>query len=449
MTALGLSNTIPEEPSELELSDSVQLQNAGRIASKSAIDLVGLNEDEVFDVTAEGEKAFGAFSNPQQFPTPLDSGFSFQITLLPSRCLMISNLSPLLSDDRLRLLFQNFGEVQFMRTEYKLQGILQVAYYDIRSSAIAKDQLSGVQMSGQCLNVQFVAAPGSVGSFSEGTLLVFNIDPLMDSNQVAASFLPYGEVRRVHPVPEKDDYRVIEFYDIRHSNAAMNALNSAARSKDLSSMESLTRMKQTLSLHNLTMGSNPGPESEEDQSSRSWDESAQATQQMENYIGLEGSMGQGFHAGMTKSMSFGSGLCDQQTTGFEGGLGTTIQSPKSIKGAVQLTPQLAEGLKLSDSASSLGPISPGMTSLANQTKTGVPFSAQHPLNRSNLSYSASVGTGLDSYGNQGPGFGNLLSSVDPQTQNQGLGNLAGLNSAQLLQLLNYTQNNANARGQTG
>eukprot|EP00210_Caulerpa_lentillifera_P006868 g6565.t1 len=467
MTALGLSNTIPEEPTEMELSDSDQLQNASRIASKSAIDLVGLNEDEVFDVTAEGEKAFGAISDSRHLPNSTDLGFSLQITLLPSRCIMISNLSPLLSDDQLRLLFQNFGDIQSIRSEYRMQGVVQVAYYDIRSAVNAKDQLNGVQLSDQRLNVQFAATPGSVGSFTEGTLLVFNIDPALDATQLAASFLPYGEVRRVHSIPEKQDYRLVEFYDIRHSNAAMNALNAAAAaaaatsSKETSPLDPLAGIKQTMSLHNLALGQKSTTEGDEDQSSRSWDGSAHAMQHMETLMGLE-STGlspslQSPSSGMTKSISFGSGLCDQlqqqqqhqQSSSFDGQYGGKLQShpPTALKGAVQLTAQLAAGLKLSDNASTnLGPTSPGL--ITPLTKTGTLYQTQNPLNRANLSYSASVGTGLDTYGHQAGAYGNLMSSMDPSAQSQGVGNLPGVNPAQLGQILNYSQNPSGLTGNT-
>lgn len=59
------------------------------------------------------------------------------------------------------------GDIQSIRSEYRLQGIAQVTYYDIRSAVAAREQLNGSPLGGQYLNVQFVTTPGSVGSFSE------------------------------------------------------------------------------------------------------------------------------------------------------------------------------------------------------------------------------------------------------------------------------------------
>lgn len=90
--------------------DSGSLLNARRIASKSAIDLVGLNEGEVFDANAPlggefgGGLGMGVTGNQMQ--ASVDNGFSFQVTMMPSRCIIVSNLSQYLDDDSVRVIFQ-------------------------------------------------------------------------------------------------------------------------------------------------------------------------------------------------------------------------------------------------------------------------------------------------------------------------------------------------------
>ena len=93
--------------------DSSPLMNARRIASKSAIDLVGLNEAEIFDANASfgGELGGGGLSLnagriEHTVSKPLDHGFSFQVTSLPSRSIIVSNLSALLNDESIQMLFQ-------------------------------------------------------------------------------------------------------------------------------------------------------------------------------------------------------------------------------------------------------------------------------------------------------------------------------------------------------
>ena len=51
--------------------------------------------------------------------------------------------------------------------EYRYQGVVHVSYYDIRAAIAAKEQLNGMAVADQYLSVQFVTAPGSVGSFTE------------------------------------------------------------------------------------------------------------------------------------------------------------------------------------------------------------------------------------------------------------------------------------------
>lgn len=40
-------------------------------------------------------------------------------------------------------------------------------------------------------------------------------------------FSTYGDVKRIQEVPDKKDHKLIEFYDIRSANLAMQAINRA------------------------------------------------------------------------------------------------------------------------------------------------------------------------------------------------------------------------------
>lgn len=44
---------------------------------------------------------------------------------------------------------------------------------------------------------------------------------------MANTFSAYGDVRRIQEVPDKKNHKLIEFYDIRHANEAMAAINKA------------------------------------------------------------------------------------------------------------------------------------------------------------------------------------------------------------------------------
>lgn len=62
---------------------------------------------------------------------------------------------------------------------------------------------------------------------SQATLLIFNVDPQAESQKLANTFSAFGDVRRIQEVPDKKNQKLIEFYDIRHANEAMAAVNKA------------------------------------------------------------------------------------------------------------------------------------------------------------------------------------------------------------------------------
>ena len=133
MTALGLSSTIPEEPAGRDRchEESEQLwenecvhgggadvdldsatMNAKRIASKSAIDLVGLNEDEEFDASAPLSAGYGSGiargfgTGGHANSSPMEDIFSLHMTMKPTRSIIVSHVSPLLTDENIQMLFQ-------------------------------------------------------------------------------------------------------------------------------------------------------------------------------------------------------------------------------------------------------------------------------------------------------------------------------------------------------
>ena len=60
---------------------------------------------------------------------------------------------------------------------------------------------------------------------NQGTLVVFNLPPSITNEELIMVFSEYGEVKEVRHTPNKKHHRFIEFYDIRHAEKAMKALN--------------------------------------------------------------------------------------------------------------------------------------------------------------------------------------------------------------------------------
>ena len=323
--------------------------NARRIASKSAIDLVGLNEAEIFDANASlgGELGGSGLSlntgrMEHTVSKPLDHAFSFQVTSLPSRSIIVSNLSALLNDESIQMLFQvGHSFSHFWKKCMTLADVwgrpncsngvpfARHCTSDILRHPMRHGSEGAVEWYGSgrpvlecaiCDNpwlcrlfhrgLSHHSSPPhqeNVPLCVQGTLLVFHIDPKLDAQQVTALFSKYGEVKRAIRIPDKENHRLIEFYDLRHANAAMDALNSG-ESTQLSAKVpgfSPTRLKQTMSLqqiagetvesekvyqadrhHEIRHAECTCSFQDEDQESRSWDGSAQAVQQMETLMGL-------------------------------------------------------------------------------------------------------------------------------------------------------------------
>ena len=61
----------------------------------------------------------------------------------------------------------------------------------------------------------------------QGTILVFNVDPHLDCQELSRIFSTYGDIKRIQEVPDRKNHKLIEFYDIRCANLAMQAINRA------------------------------------------------------------------------------------------------------------------------------------------------------------------------------------------------------------------------------
>jgi RNA recognition motif-containing protein len=66
----------------------------------------------------------------------------------------------------------------------------------------------------------------SGGVWNEGTLIVFNITPTTSLDDVRVMFMRCGEVMEVRNPPERSKQcKFVEFFDIRHANAAVATLH--------------------------------------------------------------------------------------------------------------------------------------------------------------------------------------------------------------------------------
>ncbi|XP_039001432.1 protein MEI2-like 1 [Hibiscus syriacus] len=59
----------------------------------------------------------------------------------------------------------------------------------------------------------------------QGMLVVFNPDSSVSTDELQQIFGAFGEIKEIRDAPNKHNHKVIEFYDVRAAEAALNALN--------------------------------------------------------------------------------------------------------------------------------------------------------------------------------------------------------------------------------
>eukprot|EP01028_Stygiella_incarcerata_P011216 TRINITY_DN623_c0_g2_i1.p1 TRINITY_DN623_c0_g2~~TRINITY_DN623_c0_g2_i1.p1 ORF type:complete len:720 (-),score=169.99 TRINITY_DN623_c0_g2_i1:1055-3214(-) len=140
-----------------------------------------------------------------------------------SRCLFIRPRVPI-SETELVGVLERFGDIRNFFPEWQAFGMYFVSYYDIRHADIAVESLrSGwtgrVEVS-YCLPLMFLASEKN-----QGTLVIFNLDPTMTNDELRDVFSKFGEVKDVRSTPHKNHQRFVEFFDVRHADAAIASMN--------------------------------------------------------------------------------------------------------------------------------------------------------------------------------------------------------------------------------
>eukprot|EP01087_Luapelamoeba_hula_P013652 TRINITY_DN3903_c0_g1_i1.p1 TRINITY_DN3903_c0_g1~~TRINITY_DN3903_c0_g1_i1.p1 ORF type:complete len:1014 (-),score=195.59 TRINITY_DN3903_c0_g1_i1:223-3264(-) len=149
----------------------------------------------------------------------------------PSRTLFVRNIHSSVDDEELRILFGTIGPVTLpirsMYTQCKHRGFVMISYYDLRDAQAAKDHLQGQPVHGRPLDIHYSIPKDnpSEKDQNQGTLVVFNLPPSITNEELTMVFSDYGDVKEIRHTPNKKHHRFIEFFDIRHAEKAMKALN--------------------------------------------------------------------------------------------------------------------------------------------------------------------------------------------------------------------------------
>ncbi|KAL6619872.1 hypothetical protein ACP70R_035011 [Stipagrostis hirtigluma subsp. patula] len=145
----------------------------------------------------------------------------------PSRTLIIKNISTSMDDSELRVLFQQYGEIQRLHTSCKNHGFVIVSYYDIRAAQTAKRALHNNPPGLMNLDVQFSIPEGNVPNKdpNNGIIAVSIIDSSISNNDLLQILSIYGDVKEICKDPTSLNKKFVEFYDVRAAEAALHDLN--------------------------------------------------------------------------------------------------------------------------------------------------------------------------------------------------------------------------------
>jgi len=145
----------------------------------------------------------------------------------PSRTLFVRNINSNVEDHELRKLFEFHGPIRSMYTQCKHRGFVMISYFDIRHAKGAMRNLQGKQLRRRKLDIHYSIPKDnpSEKDQNQGTLVVFNLDPTITTDELRTIFGDYGEIKEIRETPNKKHHKFIEFYDVREAEAAMKNLN--------------------------------------------------------------------------------------------------------------------------------------------------------------------------------------------------------------------------------
>ncbi|KAL6877553.1 hypothetical protein ACP4OV_012768 [Aristida adscensionis] len=145
----------------------------------------------------------------------------------PSRTLFVRNINSNVEDSELRSLFEPFGDIRSMYTATKHRGFVMISYYDIRDARTAMRALQNKPLRRRKLDIHFSIPKENPSDkdMNQGTLVIFNLEPVVSNEELLSIFGAFGEVREIRETPEKRSHRFIEFYDVRAAEDALRSLN--------------------------------------------------------------------------------------------------------------------------------------------------------------------------------------------------------------------------------
>ncbi|XP_065872486.1 protein MEI2-like 4 isoform X2 [Euphorbia lathyris] len=145
----------------------------------------------------------------------------------PSRTLFVRNINSNVEDSELKALFEQYGDIRTLYTACKHRGFVMISYYDIRSARGAMRSLQNKPLRRRKLDIHYSIPKDnpSEKDVNQGTLVIFNLDSSVSTEELHKIFGVYGEIKEIRETPHKRHHKFIEYYDIRAAESALSALN--------------------------------------------------------------------------------------------------------------------------------------------------------------------------------------------------------------------------------
>lgn len=157
--------------------------------------------------------------------------FEYVFNESPSRCIMISNISPYATKEDLLFIFDSFGPQESYDLSKLQKGVASVVFYNMEDAQAMR--VSTIYLRNQQLMKIFhyeiqtdIKTP-----INNGTIVIFRIPSEIDEKELFNIFSKFGKIRQIRNTPSKSSQKFIEFYDIRSAEKALKRYNGKPLNK--------------------------------------------------------------------------------------------------------------------------------------------------------------------------------------------------------------------------
>ncbi|GMH40052.1 hypothetical protein BSKO_07956 [Bryopsis sp. KO-2023] len=140
------------------------------------------------------------------------------------RTLLIRKVDPAVEESELNGLLASRGRVHSLDVERREEGLVRIVFHDLRSADKAKGELEGHSLGGSALALEY-STDAEADELDEEARVVVRVEPHLGPQELIHIFSTYGDVRAVQDLPNVEGEKLIEFYDLRDAQKAVNALN--------------------------------------------------------------------------------------------------------------------------------------------------------------------------------------------------------------------------------